>query len=188
MRVNEQNKTMDMEARDINYILPAYLRQYLYASKNEDPVEIIFPMFPAAPHPVKPGVLVPIRWIAMDEKIVADIAADGSNIPEVTKEQEEVLDAKDEEIKKLKTQVSQLLQAASAIESPAKAAIKKLKATDKQPDRLPKMPPGGDIGSGHPDDLGSRDIKLVRQISSDLMDEPNVEEEKEIPTEIEKPQ
>lgn len=176
---------MDMEARDLNYILPAYFFSYLFVSKNEDPDKIVFPMFPSVPHPRKSGVMIPIEWIPITDQFAVELAKDGSNIPEVTSAQEEVLDAKDEEIKKLKTQVSQLLQAASA-ESPAKAAIKKLKATGKQPDRPPKMPAGGDIGSGHPDNLGSRDVKLVRQIVSDLKDEPDVIVEEEIPAEIEK--
>ena len=44
MRINQENKSLDMEARDLNYILPAYVRSYLFYSKNEMPAKIIFPM------------------------------------------------------------------------------------------------------------------------------------------------
>lgn len=177
MRCNVEHKTMDMEARDINYILPAYIRQYLYASQNEDPTEIIFPMFPSVPHPYKPGVVIPVKYVGMDEPIVKQIVEDGKNIPEtpVAKDPEGPDDGDPlpgptgEEEKKEETI------------SPAKAAILK-----QQGERKPKQPPGGDIGTGHADGLGSRDVGFDRKLAKDLRPEAQVDESKEVETEIKK--
>jgi hypothetical protein len=63
----------------------------------------------------------------------------------------------------------------------------KLEQKDKPVDRAPKMPPGGDIGPGtSPDNMGSRDIKLEKQIRTDLRDEPEIDESKEIPEDVSK--
>lgn len=183
MRISLERKTMDMEARDINYILPAYIRQYLFASKNEDPVEIVFPMYPAAPHPTKPGVLIPIKWVSPVDGIAVEIANDGSNILEVTKEKEAELDKTDEAATEIKKMAEQ-----NIIKEPPAKKAKTKKQQQNPSDRLPKMPPGGDIGVGHADNIGSRDVKLDRQIRSDLKDEPGVDESKEIPADIEKQQ
>ena len=184
MRVNLENKTVDMEVRDINYILPAYIQLYLFTSKNQDPDRIVFPMFPSVPHPSKPGVQVPIDWVPMIDPKAAEIAEDGSIVPEVTPEQEAALDAKDEEIEKAKATITEPTKEPL---SPAKASMQKLK-NPKTPDRPPKMPPGGDIGPGaHPDGMGSRDARLDKHIARDLRDEPGVDEAAEVPAEIEKP-
>lgn len=164
---NIERNTMDMEARDTNYFFQAYLISYLLVSKNEDPVKIIVPKFPSFPHPRKPGVMIPIEWIEPDSPAAADIVKDGSNVPEteieeIPKEEEANIEPKP---------------------SSAKAAINKVK----QPDRKPKMPPGGDLGAGHADSLGSRDIRADRRIATDLKPEASVDESKEVDTEIEKP-
>ena len=203
MRANTENKSVDMEARDVNFMLPAYIRQYLFMSKNEDPEKIIFPMFLSVPHPRKPGVLIPIEYIPITDPVAIEIAKDGKDVPEVTPEQEAVLDEKDKATKELMEQVVVKEEPKEAKESvsPAKASMKKLakdmdtvvktiengiKLEATQPDRQPKMPPGGDIGAGHPDGLGSRDARADKRIAQDLIEEPAVEEDKEIPAEIEK--
>jgi len=188
MRVNIQRKTMDLEARDINYTLSAYVLSYLYASHNEDPKEIIFPKFPAVPHPRIPGVLIPIKYVEVDEPIVQEIIEDGKDIPEVPIGEF----PRDEEIAKedLIEQVKELKEEQTLEElSPARAALAKAKAkaTDEQTDRQPKMPPGGDIGAGHPDDMSSRDVGFDRKIARDLKPEAKVDESKELEAEIEKP-
>ena len=223
MRANLENKSMDIEAREINYILPAYLRQYLMESKNEDPDKIIFPMFPSAPHPYKPGVQIPIEWIPMTDPMVDEIAKDGSNVAEVTPEQEAALDEKDDVAKELKEQAENLQTPEVVVEekkesikslpeslkggptvsdilepvvveateekiSAAKASMKRISAeATEPPDRVPKMPPGGDLGTGHADGMGSRDARADRRIASDLVDDKEVDESAEIPHEIEKP-
>ena len=45
MIINNSEKQVLMERRDIDYILPQYIRSYLYYTKNQDPEEIVFPMF-----------------------------------------------------------------------------------------------------------------------------------------------
>ena len=203
MRVSPEQKSLDIEAREINYIMGALIQNYLFVTKNEDPVEIIFPMFPAVPHPRKPGVMIPIKWVSPTDPIAVEIAKDGSNIPEVTPEEEAVLDAKDEAVAKLEKEVVKLeanpaevvteeTAKKDGIESLSKALEGGPTVSDalesKKADRVPKMPASGDIGPGtHPDGLGSRDNRADARIARDLKEEPAVEEDKEIPTDIEKP-
>lgn len=108
MRANTIDKTMDMEARDLNYILPAYVRSYMYVSKNEDPKEIIFPMLESCPHPFKAGVTIPIRYVPALSPEAIEITVDGQDIAEalaeaaeesIHKVEEKRYAAKDEDIK-----------------------------------------------------------------------------------------
>lgn len=108
MRINLENKSVDIEVRDINYILPAYIRSYLFYAKNESPERIIFPMFPSVPHPTDPKIMIPIEYVPMDSPVAVEVTQDGSNIPEATEEQIRAIDEKDEEIKKLQAEVEGL--------------------------------------------------------------------------------
>ena len=192
-RHNLPNKSIDIEARDINYILGAYIRSYLFLSKNQSPEKIIFPMYSVVPHPLDPNILIPIEYIPSTDQYVTDLTKDGSNIPEVTPAEEKALDTLDEKIEKARAHPKMLAtedQTTGNTDpdhtheiSPARAAMAKLE----QPVRVPKMPASGDIGPGtSPDNMGSRDIKLERQIRKDLTDEPDIDESKEIPEDISK--
>jgi len=131
MRINSENKSMDMEARDINYILPTYVRSYLFYSKNEMPSRIIFPMFPS----VKVGgVDIPIEYVHPLDKIAVEITEDGKDVAEVTPEQEAALDAKDNEIADLKAQIAKL---ETTPEAPAPEDITRQQQEDKIPDEPP---------------------------------------------------
>lgn len=179
MRINTDRNTMDIEARDTNYFFQAYLLNYLFVSKGADPVKVIFPKFPGFPHPRKPGVIIPVEYVEVDSPVAEEIVKDGSNIPAA-------------EMPVPKEVVEKPVEEVSA-ESPAKAAIKKLKKEDRPAakkqsvNRQPKMPPSGDLGSGHPDGMSSRDIRFEKQVAKDLRPEAAVDESKEIETEIEKP-
>ena len=225
MRVNKENKSVDMEARDINYILPAYVRSYLFYNQNELPEKIIFPMFPS----VKAGGKdIPIEYVPPMDEIATEIAEDGKDIAEITEEEVAVLDEKDEEIKRLKAEVEALTangrreegrgsgedlgfedstttpeeaargakeqgidadyEAAKADqpESPARAAFagaeegKPEPATELPPDRIPKQPPGGDIGPGvGPSDMQPRQRGDQTRTQRDLIDEPEIDEKEE---------
>lgn len=211
MRINQQSKSVDMEVRDINYILPQYIRSYLFYTKNEDPERIIFPMFSSVPHPIKAGVNIPIEYVPMISPVVSEIIEDGKDIPEVTPVQEAALDEKDEEIKQLKEQLAKLevnakqmgtaepqlgdervnkdgvpelyvragedIKIGGAEESPTLRPPKSKAKT--APDRAPRMPPGGDIGTGSPDNMGSRDRADLSRTKRDLLDEPETNEAEE---------
>ncbi len=239
MRINSVNKSMDMEARDINYILPAFVRSYLFYSKNEMPEKIIFPMFASVnvlgvdgqTHPI------PIEWVSEISPIAEDIKVDGSEVTEVTTEQEAVIDEKEDETTALKAEIAELtkpdesittqapediirqqeetiqqleddtadkqleVDTTPATESPAKAAfaehagesVQKVekeryeehgKKMEKMVEtiRVPKQPPGGDIGPGlsvsesHP-----RDNRDQGRTARDLRDEPETSEAEEKP-------
>jgi len=218
MRINHDNKSVDMEQRDINYILPAYVRSYLFYTRNELPEKIIFPMFPSV---TVQGKEIPIEYVPPLDAIAVEIAEDGAGIPEVTPEEEVALDEKDDRIKELKEEVASLTpapediirQQQEAIEqleddtadkqleldttpeevSPAKAAFAeapKLAGKDPEvkgiPVRLPKQPPGGDIGPGLGlSDMQARDRRDQSRVAKDLKEEPDINEAEE--KEFEKP-
>ena len=246
MRINTDNNTVDMEARDINYILPAYVRSYLFYNKNIMPQKIIFPMFPS----IKvDNTVIPIEYVSPTDPRAVELAKDASNIPEVTPEQEALLDAKDEEIKKLKVKVAELETPAAKepltptpedllrqvqeealpgegedkppAESPAKTAFAGLEPVPEEetteglteeeqtyeaaradqpgpealkvdpdpahqppPGRKPGQPPGGDIGPGQGlSDMHARDRKDQAQTTRDLLEEPEIKEEEQVPFE-----
>lgn len=159
MRINHNSKTVDMERRDIEYILPAYVRQYLMYMQNEDPDCIVFPMLSSVPHPHKPGVSIPIQWVPELDQIAVEIAQDGSEVTEMTE-----------------TEVAQLDKKDANEMSPAK------KAFAPKPDRTPKIPEGGEIGPGSSlDGMGSRNPKADAQIRRDLLADKPIDEDAEVP-------
>ena len=228
MQIDDKHKQMLIEARDINYILPAYIRSYQFYSKNEIPTKIIFPMFVSVR---AAGVDIPIEWVPPLEAIAVEIAKDGEIVAEVTPEQEAAIDDKEAETEALKAKMAELteppapvneyylkwseegltpeeqtyeaakadqptpapedlirqqeenaqqaadeaadnileIETESKTESPAKTAFA-------QPDRIPKQPPGGDIGPGQPlSDMGARDSRDQIQTAKDLAEEPEIE-------------
>jgi len=215
MRINKGNKSIDMEKRDANYILAGYIISYLFHCQNEDPERIIIPMYPSVPHPRKPGVAIPIEYVPPDSLVAVDIEKDGSNVAEATEEQIKQADEREDEIKRLKeeieklrTQESKMVESgalaeevaapASAEVSPARAAFAEV---EKEPDitsistppiptvdRKPKQPPRGTLPPGTPlDDMQSRNARLDKMVARDIAPQPDVDEEEEIPVEIEKP-
>jgi len=216
MRVNKETKSVDIEQRDLNYILPAYIISYLFNCQNEDPERITFPLYPSVPHPRKSGVLIPIEYVPPESPVAVEIKEDGSDVAEATEAQIRQIDEREDEIKRLKEEVARLApvppptidpdnlpdhlkevspaRAAFAKElqdgaAETKAAEEHLKeAASATLDRQPKQPPGGALPPGTPlDDMQSRNTKLDSMVARDIAPQPDVEEEKEVPTEIEKP-
>ncbi len=108
MRVDEERKSMDVEQRDMSYVLSAYVRLYLFQTKNEDPELITFPMFRSVPHPYKKGVMIPIEFVPGDSPIAVAIKEDGADIPEPTPESEAVADKKEESYDELKARLAEM--------------------------------------------------------------------------------
>lgn len=203
MRINIERKTLDIEAREINYILSHLVRSYLFVSKNEDPERIIFPMYASTPHPNKVGVNIPIDWMPPLDPVSMEIAEDGSNVPEVTSAQEAELDAKDDEIKKLRDEVKRLTdggpetslpapedllrqeQEADIVDesaSPAKAAFNVDSDPEHQPPpgRTPIMPASGDLGPGTGlSNMQGRDKADIARTRRELAEQPDIDEDKE---------
>ncbi len=216
MRINQENKSVDMEARDINYILPAYIRSYQFFTKGENPERIIFPMFPSVK---ADGKDIPIEYVPPLDAIAVEIAEDGKAVAEVTPAQEAELDEKDEKIKGLQDEIKRLTEGEPetplpdtpdeavekaaeiglkrvedmSIESPAKAAFAKDAGEPKgtpieiakshpgrlkvDPDRKPRQPPAGDIGTGQPlSDMHARDRRDQARTAKDLVEEPDISE------------
>jgi hypothetical protein len=191
MRINIENKTIDIEQRDINFILPAYLRNYLFYSNNEMPDRIVFPMFESVPNGV--GGVVQIEFIPYLDPAAIEIAFDGSNIAEVTDTQLAELESKDLEIERLKAQLAgvqtvepeevkvDVTEEKTVIPTASGIVVPTL-----DPGRIPNSPPGGDIGTGSADIGGSRDLRADRQIRVDLTDDDlDIDDEKEKPYDYE---
>jgi len=216
MRVNREEKAIDIERRDINYILPAYIRAYLFYNNNEDPEKIVFPMFRSVPHPVKNGVEIPIEWVPDDSPVATEIASDGNNIPEATPETEAEADKKEEDYDALKARIAELEDEAAKGKpevtdqpdnppdiSPAKAAFAKqvvsepaiaeVSKNQPTPERLAAAKaPDTVLPPGTPSDYGgSRDKRDQRRVAKDIAPEKDIKEEEEIEigsiTEIKEP-
>ncbi len=188
MRVNEQNKSMDIELREINFIMDALTTQYLYLNKNQKPEVIIFPMYKEAK--TRYGN-IPIQFVPDMSEIAQDIIRDGKDIAEVTPAQEAVIDKKDEEIKVLREELERLqaqpqrietseveigfIPPVAELESKTEDAILR----ESPSGRVPKQPPGGDIGAGSPDGMGSRDRRDLSRTRQDLLEEPTINEDEE---------
>ena len=173
MRINKEDKQMEMERRDINYIFPAYLKAYLFYNKNQTPDKIIFPMFSEV---TIDGVKIPIEYVPELSNIAVDIKQDGADIPEVTSEKETELDMKDDAIKEIKEIAKDPIS--------KQPAARKAFVSGIGVDRKPKMPPGGDIGPGLPlSDMHSRDRKDQSRTRADLAEGPDIDESKEKPYE-----
>ncbi len=108
MIIDQDNKTIQIEARDVNYILPPYVRLYLFHTRNEEPEKIIFPMFQQVPHPNRKGIMVPIEYVPENSPIAVAIKQDGSNVTESTPESEAVADKKEAEYQAAKARIAEL--------------------------------------------------------------------------------
>lgn len=184
MRINIQQRTMDIEERDVNYILTAYLRNYLFYSRNIMPDKIVFPMF--ASIPVGDNAL-PIEWVPYLDPAAVEIAFDGGNIPQATEEQIAASDTKDMEISNLRAELASLQQSmnpastvisnqdlSNLVSAPTPTPVV---VTPIDPDRIPRMPVSGDLGPGTMlDGMGSRDTRADKLIAKDLKDEPDIDE------------
>ena len=171
MIINNSEKQVLMERRDIDYILPQYIRSYLYYTKNQDPEEIVCPMFHSVRHPLKPTVMVPIRWVPELDILAQEIEADGSSVPEATEAQVAKADEKDEVIRQLREEIANLLGTPSdhpEIIPPAPSA-----------ERLPRQPEHP--ASGSPDEMHPRIKDDLKQTKADLRPEADIDESKQKP-------
>ena len=163
---------MDMEVRDWNYILSAYLRSYRFHNNNQNPEKIVFPMFTKAEE-------IPVEWLPEINPVVTEIIQDGSNVPETTEEQiktkDEVEDAMMGAAKRLGMPVWKKAEPVQEI----KVRSSKYSLADLI-DRVPKLPtnsipPGSPLDSMHP-----RDAQDLKKAKADLRLEPNVVEDDEV--------
>ncbi|KKK62615.1 hypothetical protein LCGC14_3002560 [marine sediment metagenome] len=107
MIVNKDNKSVDIETRDWNYIMPAYVRSYMFYLQNESPEKIVFPMFRTVRHPVT-GDDIPVEWVPEDSPIAIIIMEEGGIVKEATETEIALADEKDDEIANLRKQIADL--------------------------------------------------------------------------------
>lgn len=133
MRIDKDRKSLDIEKRDIDYILTAYMRMYLFQTRNEDPDVITIPMFRTTPHPYKKGEEVEIQYIPDTSPVAVDIKEDGSDIPETSPESEAEADKKEEEYNATKAKLEEV-EAELARVRAEKEGVK----PDGRPEKLPE--------------------------------------------------
>lgn len=209
MRINADRKTIDIEERDVEYVMQAYVRLYLFNQKNAEPEKIIFPMFDKVPHPLIKGKFIPIEYIPSTSPIAIEIVHDGSNVPKASEESVAKADKAEKDYDKTKDAIQKLEDevAPPAIDpdnppdhmkvSAARAAFAE---PEKEPEKPPsaiagvdsktlptperiakaKEPPGGAIPPGQSTDYGGRrDAADQRRVARDLAPEKDISEEEE---------
>jgi hypothetical protein len=204
VRINDKDETMDMEARDFNYILPAYVRAYMYYQKNELPKAIIWPMFRSVPNPLNPAETIPVIYVELESERAKDISQDGAEIPEATEEVIAKADEEEDRIKALTDKIEELekeLQERPDMFEIAKNSVNipeiediETESTIGNPNfdinslppmkegRTPKLPDHPAVGS--PDGMQSRDARADSLIKKDLMIGDDLgEDESEVPYE-----
>jgi len=87
MRVNEENRTMDMMQLDIDGIFHGFTQAFLFKSKNILPEKIVFPMFPVV-HTIHGDI--PIEYVPVESEVAKEIATDTANIQASTPEELDV--------------------------------------------------------------------------------------------------
>lgn len=199
MRINRERKSVDIEERDIEFMLATYVRNYMFYSENEEPEKIIFPMFKSIVKSVNPEVRIPIEFVPIEGEVAQEIAEDGKDIPLATEAEIAAKDAAEADLTPASegTVLQPLVSEADA-PSVVRLSIEEAMGTKKvstdtgtpnvtTPDRRPKAPdhpaPEGTLS-----DMGPRDRRDQTRVAKDIAPQADVDEEKERPTEIEKPE
>ena len=94
MRVNNETKSMDIEPREINFLVDHYMAGYLMRNNNIMPEVVTFPLYTTA-HTQNYGD-IPIRFVKMNSQEAWDIVEDGKNVPEATNEEIAELDRREQ--------------------------------------------------------------------------------------------
>ena len=148
-----ENKEMQVEERDIDFMLRAYMRSYMFMSKNVVPDKIIFPMVSKVQNPYNPAEFVQVEYVPEVSAKAKEIKEEGSTVPPTTEADEDEADRREEhfqEIKKLAQEIDKAEEAVKEVEPekpPVVRPIDKVKGkalegegTPIPPGRVPKKP------------------------------------------------
>lgn len=133
------NREMQMELRDWSYLMTAYVRQYLYLSKNQDPAKVVFIKFPTVQHPYKPEVKIPVEYIEFDSEQAKAIMYDGSIVPVATEADIEKAEQTEDRVVELKSKLAELekeladIEAATTTVTPAPEDLLRQQQEDNPP-------------------------------------------------------
>ena len=186
MIINESAGRMEIEERDINYILQSYIRMYQFQTKNKLPFAITFPMFGSVP--ISATARIPIEWVPEISPVAAAIKEDGSNVPLPTEasiaeadKKEKDYNAKKEQLAKLASELGMQVSDDGGI---AISTVNPLPAVDLSPssDRLAKAKQPDRPATGSSEYGTSRNVdRDARQVAQDLRPEKDVKEDEELP-------
>jgi len=175
MRINQENNSIDIEPRDLNFVSDAYAVQYAFYCKNKRPEKIIIPMVQTA-H-TRYGD-IPVEFVPIGSAIAIDIIEDGKAVVETSPEQVDKIAEQEEEIKKLKEQLKQHAKVIDSLDEKLIEAGESL--TIKEPVknieawREVAAPPD----SGIHVELTARDARDLQKAKADLQDK-EIDESKE---------
>ena len=182
MRINISNKSIDIEERDINFIMDSFAVSYTFHSKGVKPDVIVIPMFAKAK--TRYGD-IDIQFVPSMSEMAIDIIQDGNDIAEIKPEAADSLAIEDAKKQKLIDEVKQEMSDANKLKA-ANADIRKV-IDNIAPDRAPRIPAGPIIEPGQGGlSEHQRDPSIQRQIAADLMPERGVDESKEIEVTVSK--
>lgn len=159
MIVNKDNNSVDIEDRDWDAIMPAYVAGYMFHSRNVPPQSIVFPMFRVVKFR---GLEIPVQWVEPESAIAISIKEDGKVVPPSGEVAEPSV--------------------AESIPTAKGASV------DMKPvfaDRAPRMPAGPIIPPGQGSvDMTPRSASDLAKTKADLADQPEIDESKQKPIEL----
>jgi hypothetical protein len=183
MRINIENKSMDIEARDINFIIDQYAINYKFASRNTPLECIVIPMFAVAK--TRYGD-IPIQFVPDISNYAKELAEDGKTVVEATPEQTDEIAKEDAKMQQATKEIKKAFAESPIAREPNKDTKYEIgigKAVGKDysvTTRIPKQPAGPIIppGSGGLS-LSPRDPADLRHTAMDLAPEKDIDESKQ---------
>ena len=156
MRINSDNKSIDIEERDINFIIDNYAVSYKFHTKNAPIDRIIIPMFTVAK--TRYGD-IPIEFVPDMSAYAKELVDDGKAVAEISPVQADELAVQD---------------------AKKQAMIKEVKEVIAPKARQPKQPAGPIIPPGAGGlSLPPRDPADLRHTAVDLAPDKDIDESKE---------
>lgn len=175
MIVNEKDEQVEMESRDWNLIMPAYVRQYMYLAKNTDPKKVVFVMFKSVQHPTKPEIQVPVVYVEEGSPEAKAIMHDGSNVPEASEADILAADERWDNVEVIRTRLTELeseIAESARILTPAPEDLIRQEQEANPPDEgapgfETDLPTEAEIAKVE-DDVAGEDISLARAAFAEL--------------------
>jgi hypothetical protein len=179
VRINTENNSIDIEARDINFILDNYAVSYKFSTKNAPIDRVIIPMF--ATTKTRYGE-IKIEFVPDTSAFAKELVEDGEAVKEVSPVQADELAVQDARVQHLTAAKEYIDKATGYAGKPVlPPANPVVTAPVKTPiAREPKQPSGTIIppGSGGLG-LAPRDPNDLRHTKQDIAPEKDIDESKE---------
>lgn len=176
MRINQENQSMDIEIRDLNFIIDQYAINYKFATKNAPLERVIIPMFGTAK--TRYGE-IPIEFVPDVSGYVKELVEDGKAVAEASPQQADEIAVQDAKKQHIASELGTVIGKTTVPE----LSVQKISKVDTN--RVPKQPSGPIIppGSGGLS-LSPRDPADLRHTAADLAPEKDIDENKQKAVEV----